>query len=222
MIDIDKLDVLPFREAVHTRFKPDSDFNSCIRKKYRTHRISDKEWKIASDVLKHNVGKSIDHAYSNFCYKSIGYNKDFFWERFREHRYWYCSYYDIVDNIIVTGKQTWRNKKRPVKSEYLDPKLVQAKAEKRQQEKRSLRIRKLSQKNKRFNFVHYNDKYKHEIQHLTKLYRKDTIESLEGYKAAIVEFSNGINKPVLLLDYYPDPHLRYNIRESIKLLKLLE
>ena len=184
MIDIDKLDELPFREAVHTRFKPDSYFNSCIRKRYRTERISNKEWKIASDVLKHNVGKSIDHAYSNFCYKSTGYNKDFFWERFREHIYWHCSYYDIVDNIIVTGKQTWRNKKRPVKSEYLNPKLVQARAEKRQQEKRNNRLRKLEQ-------YALRTKEQLHIDRTIACYKKNPVEKLEDFTLSIVR----INKP---------------------------
>ena len=60
MIDIDKLDELPFREAIHTRFKYDSQ--NYLRKRYRTERISNKEWKIARDTIKHNIGKSIDHA----------------------------------------------------------------------------------------------------------------------------------------------------------------
>ena len=222
MIDIDKLDKLPFREAVHTRFKPDSDFNSCIRKKYSTERISNKEWKIALDVLKHNVGKSLDHAYSNFCHKSTGYCKDYFWRRFREPRYWNYSHYDIVNNIIVICKCPCRNKKGLVKSEYSDPKLIQARAEKRQQEKRNFRLRRLAQKNRQFNFIHLNDKYKREIQSLTKFYRGGDVESLSGYKVAIVEYSDPRYKPIVMLDYYPDPYLRYNIRGSIKLLKLLE
>ena len=151
MIDIDKLDELPFREAVHTRFKPDSDFNSCMRKKYRTERISYKEWKIARDTLKHNVGKSIDHAYSNFCYRSIGYCKDYFWRRFEVKSY--GAEYRVVDGLIVYDNYSWRKyKERPVKSEYRNPKLVQARAEKRQQEKRNLRFKKLAQKNKPYNF----------------------------------------------------------------------
>ena len=219
MIDIDKLDELPFREAVHTRFRSDSQ--NYLRKRYSTERISDKEWKTARDTIKHNVGKSIDHAYSNFCYRSTGYRKDYFWRRFEIKSY--GAEYRVVDGLVVYDNYSWRKyKERPVKSEYRNPKLVQARAEKRQQEKRNLRLRELAKKNKQFNFIHCNDKYKREIQYLTKLYRKDNIESLVGYKAAIVEFSDGINKPVLLLDYYPDLNLRYNIRESIKLLKLLE
>lgn len=219
MIDIDKLDELPFREAVHTRFRSDSQ--NYLRKRYSTERISYKEWKIARDTIKHNVGKSIDHAYSNFCYRSTGYCKDYFWRRFEIKSY--GAEYRVVDGLIVYDNYSWRKyKERPVKSEYRNPKLVQARAEKRQQEKRNLKLRKLAQKNRQFNFIHLNDKYKREIQYLTKLYRKDNIESLDGYKVAIVEFSDGINKPRLLLDYYPYSFYKYNLRESTKLLKLLE
>ena len=222
MIDIDKLDKLPFREAVHNRFIARDSENYNLRNRYRTERISNKEWKIASDTIKHNVGKSIDHAYSNFCYKSTGYNKDFFWIRLRTHEYWNCNNYDIVAGVIVTSKSHWRRKHKQVKSEYLNPKLVQARVENKQQEKRNLRLRKLSQKNRQFNLIHFSDKYKKQIQSLTKLYRKGNIDSLFGYKAAIVEYTELNYEPLLLLDYYPDSHLRYNIRDCTKLLKLLE
>ena len=219
MIDIDKLDKLPFREAVHTRFSSDSQ--NYLRKRYRTERISNKEWKIARDTIKHNIGKSIDHAYSNFCYRSTGYYKDYFWRRFEVKSY--GAEYRVVDGLIVYDNYSWRKyKERPVKSEYRNPKLVQARAEKRQQEKRNLRLRKLSQKNRQFNLIHFSDKYKKQIQSLTKLYRKGNIDSLFGYKAAIVEYTELNYEPLLLLDYYPDSHLRYNIRDCTKLLKLLE
>ena len=225
MIDIDKLDDLPFREAIHTRFKSDSDFNSCIRKRYRTERISYKEWKIARDTIKHNVGKSIDHAYSNFCHKSTGYCKDFFWRRFKVNSY--GAEYRVVNGLIVYDDFSWKKyKKRPIKSEYLDPKLVQARAEKRQQEKRNLRFKRLAQKNGQFNFIHYNDKYKKQIQSLIKLYRKGNIESLSGYKAAIVEYWDKINDPTLRLEYFPDSSIKYSKFESdwrrLRLIKLLE
>ena len=225
MIDIDKLDELPFREAVHTRFKPDSDFNSCIRKRYRTKRISNKEWKIARDTIKHNVGKSIDHAYSNFCYRSTGYYKDYFWRRFEVKSY--GAEYRVADGLIVYDNYSWRKyKERPVKSEYRNPKLVQARAEKKQQEKRDLKLRKLVQKNRQFNFIHFNDKYKSKIQYLTKLYRKDSIESLGGYKAAIVEYWDKINTPILRLEYFLDLDIKFGKFESNwerrRLIKLLE
>ena len=223
MIDIDKLDELHFREAVHTRFSSYSQ--NYLRKRYRTERISNKEWKIASETLKRNVGKSIDHAYSNLCHKSTGYDKDFFWRRFREHGYWNYSDYNIINGIIVIGRHPDRNKKR-TKSEYLDTKLVQARAEKRQQEKRNLRFEKLAQKNKQLNFIHFNDKYKREIQYLTKLYRKDNIESLGGYKAAIVEYWDKINTSILRLEYFSDSDIKFGKFESNwerrRLIKLLE
>ena len=223
MIDIDKLDELPFREAIHTRFKYDSQ--NYLRKRYRTERISNKEWKTARDTIKHNIGKSIDHAYSNFCYRSTGYRKDYFWRRFEIKSY--GAEYRVVDGLIVYDNYSWRKyKERPVKSEYLDPKLVQARAEKRQQEKRNLRFKRLAQKNGQFNFIHYNDKYKKQIQSLIKLYRKGNIESLSGYKAAIVEYWDKINTPILRLEYFLNLDIKFGKFESNwerrRLIKLLE
>ena len=191
MIDIDKLDELPFREAIHTRFKPDSDFNSCIhsciRKKYRTERISYKEWKIARDTIKHNIGKSIDHAYSNFCYRSTGYCKDYFWRRFEIKSY--GAEYRVVDGLVVYDNYSWRKyKERPVKSEYRNPKLVQARAEKRQREKRNLRLRKLAQKNKQYDFRTQEQIH---IDKVITYYNKIPVEKLENFTLSIVR----INKP---------------------------
>lgn len=188
MIDIDKLDKLPFREAVHNRFIARNNENCNLRNRYRTERISNKEWKIASDTIKHNVGKSIDHAHSNFCYKSIGYNKDFFWMKFREDRYWNCSNYDIVAGVIVTRKPHWGRKHKQVKSEYLNPKLIQARAEKRQQEKRNNRLKKLAQKNRQYDF---RTKEQLHIDRAIACYEKNPVEKLEDFTLSIVR----INKP---------------------------
>ena len=138
MIDIDKLDELPFREAVNDRFIARDSESRNLRKRYRTKRISNKEWKIARDTIKHNIGKSIDHAYSNFCYRSTGYRKDYFWRRCEIKNY--GAEYRVVDGLIVYDNYSWRKyKERPIKSEYRNPKLVQARAEKKQQEKRQQR-----------------------------------------------------------------------------------
>ena len=208
MIDIDKLDELPFREVVHTRFiTRDSDTRK-LRKRYRTERISDREWKIARDTIKHNIGKSINHAYSNFCYRSTGYNRDFFWRRFREHRYWNYSDYNIINGIIVIGRHPDRNKKR-TKSEYLDPKLVQARAEKRQQEKRNLRLRKLAKKDKQYDFRTQEQIH---IDKVITCYNKIPIEKLEDFTLSIVRINKpdifGIVRDHIEVVYFPDKMLK--------------
>ena len=209
MIDIDKLDKLPFREAIHNRFIARNNENCNLRNRYRTERISNKEWKIASDTIKHNVGKSIDHAYSNFCYKSIGYNKDFFWIRLRTHEYWNCNNYDIVAGVIVTSKPHWRRKHKQVKSEYLNPKLVQARAEKKQQEKRNLRFKKLVQKNKPYNF---RTQEQIQIDNLANKFKDIYISKLADFTVAIVRTNKpdifGIVRDHIEVVCFPDKMLK--------------
>ena len=206
MIDIDKLDKLPFREAVHTRFRSDSQ--NYLRKSYKTKRISNKEWEIARDTIKHNIGKSIDHAYSNFCYRSTGYCKDYFWRRFKVNSY--GAEYRVVDGLIVYDNYSWRNyKERPVKSEYRNPKLVQARAEKRQQEKRNLRFKKLAQKNKPYNF---RTQEQIQIDNLANKFKDIYISKLADFTVAIVMVNKpdifGIVRDHIEIAYFPDKMLK--------------
>ena len=208
MIDIDKLDELPFREAVNDRFIARDSESRNLRKRYRTKRISNKEWKIARDTIKHNIGKSIDHAYSNFCYRSTGYRKDYFWRRFEIKSY--GAEYRVVDGLIVYDNYSWRNYKgRPVKSEYRNPKLVQSRAEKRQQEKRNLRLRKLAQKNRQY------DLKTAEMKHIDKViacYKKIPVEKLDDFTLSIVRINKqdvfGVFRDHIEVVCFPDKMLK--------------
>lgn len=89
---------------------------------------------------------------------------------------------------IVTSKPHWRRKYKQVKSRYLNPKLIQARAEKRQQEKRNNRLKKLIQKNMQYDF---RTKEQLHIDRTIACYEKIPVEKLEDFTLSIVR----INKP---------------------------
>lgn len=100
-----------------------------------------------------DVGKPVDHVYSNFVYNvPRKYHGVFAYifkttSKYREYQLNFCKY-DIVDGIIVKLPTI----RYSTKKDY-SPKAIQARAEYRQKVKAYLKSKKLEAKNKQYDFV---------------------------------------------------------------------
>lgn len=91
MINIEKLDNLPQREAI-------SQKRGWWMYKYRNEGV----WEIARRVINANIGKSYDQAYSIFCKKLKPWqDRNYFKDEFVPRRYYYRISYYVDDNGLI-------------------------------------------------------------------------------------------------------------------------
>ena len=110
MLDIEKLDNLPFRENRRQYHK----YLDNPRKR-RYYNCSDRHrhpYYIASRIIKNNIGKSFDLAFSYFCTKVKKGFYHYFLEQFENPNiYNYCYFVDDSGNI---QEKKYYRKKRPI------------------------------------------------------------------------------------------------------------
>lgn len=116
MVNIEELEKLPMKmsrkEFITEQYGDMWDLKKFDHSWYRSNK-ADYYWVKLDRILKSYIGKNVDEAYSKYCKVVETYEKRYFFEEFRNNK-WYDSTYTIdLNRCIQLNPDRWQKKKKP-------------------------------------------------------------------------------------------------------------